>query len=98
MNDEDRDERIALLQQNESLRAELDAFRQREYETLRSQLAEARAQAEHYRKEAQRNADIGKQIAADMERQIVELKTKNEIYERTELRSSRNLGATGRGR
>lgn len=86
---------MALLAQNESLRAELDAFRKRETEELKRQLAEAKASAEHYRKEAQRNADIGKQIAADYEKKLVELQTKIDIYERTELRTSRNARPTG---
>lgn len=98
MTDAERDERAALLAQNESLRAELDAFRQRELEALRHQLAEARSHVEHYRSEAQRNADAARQIAAEYEKRLTELRTKIEVYERTELRSRRGIGAAGAGR
>lgn len=58
----------------ESLRTELDSYRQRELADLRSALAAAREAAEHYRAEAIRNADVGKQLAARYEKEVEELR------------------------
>lgn len=71
-----------VLEENSRLRALLEQHRERELADLRQRTLEAEAKVEHYRNEAQRNADIGRQIAAEYERKIMELKAKVEAYER----------------
>lgn len=68
----------------ETLRAQLEEYRQRELTDLRQQLAEARASAEHYRAEAQRNADVGRQIAAESGVTIAELRAKISTLEQVQ--------------
>lgn len=81
MND---DESIkVVLEENTKLRALLEQHRERELADLRQRTLEAEAKVEHYRNEAQRNADIGRQIASEYEKKIMELKAKVEAYERT---------------
>lgn len=75
-----------VLEENSKLRALLEQHRERELADLRQRTLEAEAKVEHYRNEAQRNADIGRQIAAEYERKIMELKAKVEAYERTSTR------------
>lgn len=89
MNDDD-------LQELRQLRKEVEAYRERERADLIQRAAQSQAAADHYRQEAQRNADIGRQIAAEYERKIVELKAKVEFYERHESESSRPARYTGR--
>ncbi len=60
----------------ERLRAEVESHRQRELAELRSALADARAEASHYRNEAQRNSDLGHQIYSEGQAQIAALKEK----------------------
>ena len=74
----------------ERLRAELEAYRRRDNETLRTQLAEAMLAAQHYRQEAERNAAVGREIAADAEKRIYEL--------RSQLDTARAMGYGIRGR
>jgi len=62
--------------ENESLRQQLELYRQRELVDLRQQLAEAKEAADHFRKEAQRNADIGRQVASEYQQQVTELRSK----------------------
>lgn len=71
------------------LRAELESHRQREVAELRAALAFAREEAAHFRGEAYRNADIGKQVAANYEKQIVELKTKLGALTNSEVHARR---------
>lgn len=73
----------------ERLRAEVATYRQRELAELRSALAAARQEAEHYRIEAHRNADVGRQIAAQSQQQISELRTKLELVTKLETSSRR---------
>lgn len=75
-----------VLEENSRLRALLEQHREREMADLRQRTLEAEAKVEHYRNEAQRNADIGRQIAAEYEKKIMELKSKVEAYERTSTR------------
>lgn len=79
----------SIVEENQKLRALLEEQRQREMSDLRQRLSESEAKMEHYRAEAQRNADIGKQLAAEYERKLTELKAKVEAYERTSGRPSR---------
>lgn len=55
------------------LKAELEAYRRREVDGLRSALAAAEEQAEHYRQEALRNAEVGRQIADEARKTIARL-------------------------
>lgn len=87
----DEDQIKSILDENNRLRSLIEEQRQRELADLRQRLVEAEAKVEHYRAEAQRNADIGKQIAAQYEQKVMELKTKVEVYERTgNTRTGRN--------
>lgn len=72
-----------ILEENTKLRELLEQHRERELTELRERTLAAEAKVEHYRNEAQRNADLGRQIAAEFERKIVELEAKVESYERT---------------
>lgn len=51
-----------LQAENERLRSEIENHKERELGTLRSQLAAALAERDHYKAEAERNAQIGRQI------------------------------------
>lgn len=57
----------------DGLRQQLEAYRQRELDALRGQLAEATASTAHYRAEAQRNADLGRQIHTEAQAEISRL-------------------------
>lgn len=70
-----------LQAENEALRAELDGCRRRELEALRTQLAEAKAAAEHYRLEAQRNADLGREIHREGQAESARLKARIQSLE-----------------
>jgi hypothetical protein len=72
-----------LASENESLRAQLEAYRLRELEDLRSQLAEAKAQAAHYRAEAARNVEIGHQIAREAEAERGRLRERISVLEQS---------------
>lgn len=60
------------------LRAEVESYRQRELADLKAALSVAQHEAAHYRAEAQRNAEVGRQIASECQQQIVELRSKLE--------------------
>ena len=62
------------LTELERLRAEVEAHRQRELAELRSALAVARAEATHYRQEAERNAEIGRKIHTEAQGTIADLR------------------------
>ena len=68
----------SLEQEVERLRQEVESYRQREMDELRQRLVQAQTEAAHYRAEAQRNADIGRQIAAQAESEIKTLKAQLE--------------------
>ncbi len=58
------------------LRAEVESYRARELADLRSALSVAQAESAHFRFEAQRNADLGRQIAADYQEQLTQARAK----------------------
>ena len=64
------------------LREEVEAYRRRELEELRARLATAEAEASHYRAEAQRNADLGRQIHLEAQQAITSLRAQLESRER----------------
>jgi 2',3'-cyclic-nucleotide 2'-phosphodiesterase (5'-nucleotidase family) len=85
MNDND-----SLKAENKRLSKLVEEYRKKEVEELRQRLAEAEAMVEHYRAEAQRNADVGRQISSEYEKKINELKGRVETYERAA--SPRSVG------
>ena len=68
--------------ENAELREQLEAYRLRELSDLREQLAQARADAAHYRAEAERNANIGRQIHLEAQAEIEHLRTRVQASER----------------
>lgn len=72
-----------LQAENERLREQLEAYRLRELEALREELAEAKAQAAHYRSEAERNAALGHEIAREAEAERGRLMERINALERT---------------
>ncbi len=76
MNDVDR-----LQAENEELRQQIDSHRQREVAELRQQLAEARAEVVHYRSEAFRNVEVGRQLHAEAQGEITRLKNRVQVLE-----------------
>ena len=59
----------------ERLRTEVAQRRQQELDGLRQQLSDALADAAHYKSEANRNAEIGRQIASEAQQTIAGLRT-----------------------
>lgn len=66
----------SLESEVERLRAEVESHRQRELATLREALAAAREEAAFYRAEAQRNAEVGRQIDREYRQQVEQLRAK----------------------
>jgi len=56
-----------LKADNDELRQQIEGYRQRELAELREQLVVAKDEAAHYRSEASRNAEVGRQIHAEMQ-------------------------------
>ena len=72
------------------LRQQVEEYRLRELESLQTQLAEAKANAEHYRAEAERNAQIGHQIAREAEAERAKLRERISVLEQSSsVRTSR---------
>ena len=71
----------AARAENLQLRQEIEAYRLRELESLRNQLAESKAESVHYRGEAQRNADLGRKIYAEQQAEIDRLKNRLQTLE-----------------
>ena len=72
------------------LRQQVEEYRLRELESLQTQLAEAKANAEHYRAEAERNAQIGHQIAREAEAERARLRERISVLEQSSsVRTSR---------
>ena len=58
----------------EDLRGQLESYRQRELADLRQRLGAALADASHYRGEAARNSEVGRQIHAEAQATIGRLR------------------------
>lgn len=71
----------ALTAEVERLRAEIEVYRQRELEGLRAQIASLSAERDNYRQEAYRNADLGRQIAAQYQEQVNSLRSQLDTKE-----------------
>ena len=71
-----------LQAENEQLRLLVEEYRQREVVELRQALTEARVEAAHYRAEADRNANIGRQIHVESQATIADLRSKLESTQR----------------
>lgn len=71
------------------LRNEVEAYRQKELADLRQRVLEAEHARDHYRQEAQRNADAAREINATLTGKITELQTKLQAHESNDVRSRR---------
>lgn len=80
-----------LQEENERLRSQLEQYREQELSELRSRLEQALADVQHYKSEAQRNADVGRQIATETQKTIAELRAKLSVYEAKDSSDRRNL-------
>ena len=70
-----------LQAENQELRQQVEAYRQGELTTLREMLAEAKTASAHYRAEAERNAELGRQIHREAQSEIERLKTRVQALE-----------------
>lgn len=84
----------------ERLRQEVEALRQREVDDLRKQVEQLIAERNHYRDEAHRNAELGRQIASQGEAEINALNSQLNAYRNAGLQNGINNGraADGLGR
>jgi len=69
------DELAALQAEVAKLRQVVDEHRRSEIDRLRSELETALTAADHYRAEATRNADLGRQIYAEMKAKVDNLES-----------------------
>lgn len=76
----------------ERLRAELESYRQRELADLKTALTQCREERDHYKAEAYRNAEAGRQISSGLNQTIVELRSK---LESRDLLLNGRLGRNG---
>ena len=79
-----------LQKENKALRLEIHFVREQGLATLRERVTLAEKSSEHYKAEAQRNADLGRQIASESEKKIIELKAKITILEEVQTNVRRN--------
>ncbi len=70
-----------LQGENAELRQRIEEYRLRELSSLQELLAQARAEVAHYRAEAERNADLGRQIHREAEAERVRLQTRIQSLE-----------------
>jgi len=73
-----------LAQENAELRRQLEEYRQRELADLRQRLAKAEEDVTRYRAEADRNAQVGRQIAVEAQSTIAGLRSKLDSARRLE--------------
>lgn len=78
-----------LKSEVERLRAEVESYRQRELADLKDSLATMTRERDHYRSEAQRNADVGREIASAAQEQVAELRGKLAVREQVNARTIR---------
>lgn len=71
------------------LRSEVESYRRRELEQLQARLAEALQLVEHYRTEAHRNADLGRQINAQATTEINSLRSQLETLRNADAHTKR---------
>ena len=71
-----------LQAENAELRQQLEDHRLRELSDLREHLAQARVDAAHYRAEAERNVEIGRQIHREAEIERIGLQARIQSLER----------------
>lgn len=69
----------SLQAEVERLRAEVEAYKQRELADLRAALAAAIVERDNYRTEAYRNAEAGRAINASAEETIARLRSQLEV-------------------
>ena len=68
----------SIDQELDRLRAEVESHRQRQLAELKAAKEKAEQEAMHFRNEAQRNAELGRQIAAEYQLQVNDLRAKLE--------------------
>ena len=78
-----------LQDEVDRLRSEVASYRQREMEEIHASLARARADADHYRNEAHRNAELGRKIAMEYQKQITELRAELEVLRKASAGAAR---------
>lgn len=78
MSDQDQDQAEVL-----TLRQQIEDYRLHEIEDLRVQLAEAKSNTVHYRQEAERNAQLGHQIAREAEAERARLRERISVLEQS---------------
>lgn len=78
-----------LQDEVDRLRSEVASYRQREMEEIHASLARARADADHYRSEAHRNAELGRKIAMEYQKQITELRAELEVLRKASAGAAR---------
>jgi hypothetical protein len=71
-----------LQAENAELRQQIEDHRLRELSELRELLAQARADAAHFRAEAERNVELGRQIHREAEAERIRLQTRIQSLER----------------
>lgn len=71
----------SLQAENDKLRAELEGYKQRELADAKSALAAMTMERDHYRSEAIRNVDVGRQIASELQDEINRLKSQIDVKE-----------------
>lgn len=86
----------SLQAEVDRLRAEVDSFKQRELASLRAALTAAQEEAAHYRAEAQRNAELGREIHATAQEEIARLRSQIEVKEQVQLQLRRSNANTSR--
>jgi hypothetical protein len=78
----------SLQAEVERLRSEVQSYRERELADMRSALAVAREESAHYKAEAFRNAEVGREIDATYRERIAALQS--------QLEAARNMHVTSR--
>lgn len=76
------DDMEQLKAENKKLREQLEGWRQREFDSLKEQLALAKADVAHFRSEAHRNADVGRRIHTEGQVEINRLREHINALER----------------
>jgi len=80
----------------DKLRAEIEDYKQRELADLRTALTAALSDVAHYRSEAQRNADLGREIHTTAQEEITRLRSQIEVKEQVQLQLRRSNANAGR--
>lgn len=80
-----------LRAENEQLRNQIEDYRRRELESLRAQLQVALSDVEHFRAEAARNAEVGRQIHRECQEEIRRLRDRISVMEQASGKRLRKI-------